>query len=122
MPLFLATGVARPGILLNAEIVGRPESVGEHVFTGFAENDVRRTFFAPAARNGEEDFGEILDEKLLLLGREHEVAVAFRDMSQRGENVATNAEIGGAEMGPLLGIGKAECYALEVIRGHVALS
>jgi hypothetical protein len=25
-------------------------------------------------------------------------------------------------MGPLLGIGKAECYALEVIRGHVALS
>jgi hypothetical protein len=37
-------------------------------------------------------------------------------MGQRGEDVATNAEIGGAEMGPLLGTGKAECYALEVIR------
>lgn len=56
---------------MNAEIVGRLKSVGEDVFTGFGENDVGRTLFAPAARDGEEDFGEIVDEKLLLLGTEH---------------------------------------------------
>ena len=122
VPLFFAPRVARLGILVKAEIVGGPEGAREDVFAGFGENDVGAALLAPAAGDGEEDFGEILDEKLLLLRREHEVAVAFLDMGQCGEDVATDAEIGCAEVGPLFGLGEAERNAREVIRGHEALS
>ena len=103
-------------------MVGGLEGTGEDVFAGFGQNDMGAAHLAPAARDRQEDFGEILDEKLLLLGREHEIAVALLDMGKRGENVATDAEIGGAEVAPLRGAGEAERDAREVVWGHEALS
>ena len=115
--LVLGFGV---GVFLDAEIVGGLESAAEDVFIGFCEDDVGGAHASPAAVDREENFGEILDEELLLLGIEHEVGVTLFDVGKGGEDVAADAEVGGAEVGALFGSGEAEGDTGEVVRSHGA--
>jgi hypothetical protein len=122
VPLFFWAGLAGiglgPGVFLEAEVVGGLESAGEDIFVGCGQHDVRGAGFAPATVDGEKHFREILDKELLLLGREHEVAVALLDVGKGGEDVAADAEISGAKVGALFGIGEAEGNAAEVGGSH----
>lgn len=119
MPLFFAScGALGFGVFLETEAVGGLEGAGEDVLVGFGEDDVRGAVFAPATVDGQENFGKILDEELLLLGIEHEVAVAFFDVGKRGEDVAADAEVGGAEVGALLGVRETQSDAAEVSGIH----
>jgi len=103
---------------LQAEVVGGLESALEDIFGGFGEEDVRGAMFAPTPVDREENFGEILDEKLLLLGIEQQIAVAFLDVGESGEDAAADAKIGSSEVRALLGVGEAEGDAAEVRRVH----
>ena len=102
---------------MDAESVGGLESAGEDVFVGFGQDDVSGAHAAPSAVNGEKNVREILDERLLLLRVEHEVAVALFHVSERGEDVAADAEVGGTEVGAFFGVGERLCDAAEVFRG-----
>jgi len=80
---------------------------------------MRGAHASPTAGHREKDFREVLDEKLLLLGIEHEVAVALLDVRECGKDAAGDAEVGGTEVRTLLGTGKTEGDAGEVFRsGH----
>ena len=59
--------------------------------------------YAPAAFYGDEDFGEFFDEGGLLLGGEHEVAVALFGGGEGGENAVAYAEVGAAHVGGFFG-------------------
>lgn len=99
-------------------MVGGLESAGEDIFVGFGQNDVRGTMFAPTSVDGEENFGEILDEQSLLHGIEHQIAVAFVDVGESGEDVTADAKVGSAEVRAFFGVGEAEGDAAEVRRIH----
>jgi len=106
------------GVFLKAEGVGGVEGAGEDVGVGFGEDDVSGTHASPTTGNREKHFRKIVDEELLLLGIEHEVAIALLHVSEGGEDAATDAEVCGAEMGTLFGVGKAEGDAGEVFGSH----
>ena len=106
------------GVFGEAEIVGGAEGSGEDVFGGGGEADVSGAVAAPASVDGEEDVGEFVDEGLLLGGVEHEVAEAFADVSEGGEDAAADAEVDGAHVGGLFGAGEGECDADEVFGSH----
>jgi hypothetical protein len=116
------TGLAGFGfdlrIFLEAEGVGGLESAGKDVLAGFGEDDVGAAHLAPTAGDGEKNIGKILDEELLVLGGEHEVAVALIQGSQGGEDVSACAEVDGAEVRALFGVGEAEGDAAEVVGSH----
>ena len=73
---------------------------------------------APAAVDGEEDFGEIFDEGGLLFEGEHEIAVALGGGSESGEDSAADAEVGLAHVGGFSGAFEAEGDAAEVVGVH----
>jgi len=79
---------------------------------------MRGAHASPATVDREKDFGEILDEELLLLGIEHQVAVALFDVCQCGKDAAADTEIGGTKVRALFSTGKTEGDAGEVFGGH----
>ena len=105
---------------MDAEIIGGLESAGEDVFIGFGEDDVGGAHASPATVDREKNSREILDEELLLLRIEHEVAVALLDVRESGKDVAADAEVGGAEVGALFGAREGERDTGEVFGGHRA--
>jgi len=74
--------------------------------------------FAPTAVDGKKKIGKVLDEESLLLGIEHQVAVAFFDVSEGGEDVAADTKVSGTEVGALLRVRETEGDAAEVSWGH----
>jgi len=119
VPLFFAScGALGFGVFLETEAVGGLEGAGQDIFISFGEDDVRGAHASPTAGDRKKHFGEILDEEPLLLGIEHEVAVAFFDVGKRGEDVAADAEVGGAEVGALLGVRETQSDAAEVSGIH----
>src|SRR5579864_563688 len=87
---------------------GYAESGFEDVGGNFCEGDAGGAFFAPAAGNGAENFGGILDHTGLLIGREQEDSVALMLESEGGEDFAGDAEVGVAEVGAFGGLGERE--------------
>jgi len=77
---------------------------------------------APAAGDGEEDVGEVGDEELLLLGGEHEIAVALGLRGEGGEDSTVDAKVGVAHVGAFFGAGKSESDSAKVVGGHVRLA
>lgn len=70
---------------------------------------------APTTVYREENAGELLDESGLLLGIQHEVAVAFRGVGKGGEDAATNTKIGAAHVRAFLGAREAKRYTAKVL-------
>ena len=69
-----------PGCLLifvEAEFPCGAERAEDHVFACRSEAGVGGAVAAPSASDGQEDRGRVFDEGGLVLGREHEVAVAL---------------------------------------------
>ena len=90
----------------------------DDVFAGYGEIDVRGAAASPAPGNGNEDFGEVFDESGLLLGSDHDVAVAEFGGSERGKDTAADAEVGAAHVGAFFGAGEGEGQAPEVVDVH----
>ncbi len=103
---------------MYAEVVGGLEGSGEDVFGGGGEPDVGHARAAPATGDGEENFGEFVDEGLLLVESEFEIAVALSGVGERGEDVAVYAEVGITHVRGFFGIGEAEGDAAEVADVH----
>jgi len=79
---------------------------------------VRGAHASPTTLDRKKDFGEILDEELLLLGIEHQVAVAVFDVCESGKDAAADTEISGTKVRALFGAGEAEGDAGKVFGSH----
>jgi len=90
----------------------------EDVFSGFSEDDVGGSGFAPASVDGEENFGLFGYKVGLELGGEHDVAIAFCLMRQGGEDAIADAEIGVAHVGGFFGSREGQGESAEVGWGH----
>src|SRR5215469_8845068 len=97
--------LAQLAILLAAKLPCSVKGSCEDVFSGGCETDVGCAVASPTAGDGEEEVGLVGDEGLLQVGREHEVAVAELDGGERGEDVASDAEVGGSHVGTLFRAG-----------------
>ena len=98
--------------------MGGLQGAEDYVFGGYGEIYVRGAAATPASRDGDEDFGEVFDERGLLFGSDHDVAVAEFRGGERGEDAAVDAEVGGAHMGAFFGAGEGEGEAAEVMDIH----
>jgi len=105
-------------VLLKAEFIGGRECAGKGGFVGDGEADVGGAVASPAAFDGEEDVGGVGEEEGLLFRGEHEVAEAFFDGGEGGEDAAADAEVGCAHVGGFFGAGEGEGDAAEVGWGH----
>src|SRR5713226_5919304 len=76
----------------------------------------------PSTRDGNEDFGEFLDKRLLLLKREHQVAVALVCRGKRRKDSAAHAEVRIAHVRTLFGTLKAKGNPPEVVYVHRSLA
>ena len=113
---FLSSGLC---VFLDTQFPGSVEGAGENIFVRSGEADMSSTHASPAAVNGEEDFGEFLDEGGLLLGREHEVAIALLGGSESRKDAASDAEVGATHVGTFFGAFEAKGDAAEVGDVHV---
>jgi len=90
----------------------------DDVFVRDREIDVRGTAASPAAGDGDEDFGEFFDKGGLLLGSDHDVAVAEFCGGEGGEDASADAKIRGAHVGAFFGARDGEGQAAEVVDVH----
>ncbi len=72
----------------------------------------------PASGDGEKDFGGFGDERLLLVGGEHQVAVALLHVGERGEDFSADAEIDTPHVGAFFGAFQAQRDFAEIGGGH----
>ena len=105
-------------VFLEAEFVGGLQGAEHYVFGGDGEIYVCGAAAAPAAGDGDEDFGEVFDECGLLFGSDHDVAVAEFRGGERGEDAAVDAEVGGTHMGAFFSAGEGEGETAEVVDVH----
>ena len=98
--------------------MGGLQGTEDYVLGGDGEVHVSGAAAAPAAGDGDEDFGEVFDEGGLLFGGDHDVAVAEFCGGECGEDAAADAEVGGAHMGAFFGAGEGEGEAAEVVDVH----
>ncbi len=94
------------------------QRAGQKIFVSECETHVRGAIAAPSTLNRDEHFGEFFDEGGLLLGCEHQVAVALFAGRESGEDSAANAEVGTPHMGIFFGAFEAEGDAAEVVDVH----
>ena len=92
----------------------------ENVGGDFGETHTGGAFFAPAAWNGAENFGGVLDHAGLLIGGEQQDSVALMFEREGGEDFAGDAEVGVAEVRAFGGFGERECDAAKGCWFHVS--
>ena len=90
------------------------QSAVEHIFLRRVEPDVSHSHPSPAARDGEKNFGSLLDERLLLFQRKHQIAVTLFGGGQCGKNSASDAKIRLAHVRTFFSIRQAERDPSEV--------
>ena len=73
---------------------------------------------APAAGDGEEDVRGFCDERLLLLGCQHQVAVTLLHVGEGCEDFAADAEIDGAHVRAFFCAFEAQRDLAEIGGGH----
>lgn len=98
--------------------MGGAEGAFENVFGCGGEDDVGGAVAAPAAVDREENFREFCDEGGLLIGSEHQVAVAFVGVGESREDAAVDAKVGGTHVGGFFGALEGKGDAAEVIHVH----
>jgi len=70
---------------------------------------------SPTTRNGDENFGQFLHERRLLLRREHQVSVALVCRGERRKNSAAHPEVRFANVRILFGAMEAKGNPLRVV-------
>ena len=68
------------------------------ILVRFRQADVCHSHASPSAFDGHEYVGQFLDERRLLLRRQHQVPVTLSSRCQRGENPAADAKVRLAHM------------------------
>ena len=114
----LAALAACLGVQLHAQLPGGAQRAQSHVFIGRVQPHVGCAVASPAAGNGQEDIGSLGNELRLLLGRQHQVAIALLYRCERGKNAAAHAEVHRSHVRAFLGALKAQRQPFEILRGH----
>lgn len=105
----LVSGDSSRGLVrIDAPLPGGVESATHDVFGCLVEPYVRDAARAPSARDGQKYVRQLGDKIALLLGREHHVAVTFRNRRKGRENAPTDAKVDRAHVGTLFGAWKAQ--------------
>jgi hypothetical protein len=79
---------------------------------------MRHPHSSPSARDGNENLGQFVDERRLLLRREHQVAVALLLRSERRKNSAAHPEVRVTHVGTFFGTFKAKGDPSEIVCLH----
>src|SRR5271168_1500810 len=92
-----------------------------HILCSGAKANVSHAHSAPSLCDREENFGQFLDERRLLLRREHQVPITKALRGERGEYSASHAKVRRAHVGTLFSSGEAEGNSAKVICVHQRL-
>src|SRR5437879_13815027 len=112
-----ATSPARP--FLGGPIAPRSRQGFTHrTRSRRAQSDAGGPPLAPAALNRHEHLRLGADKELLLLRRQSHGSPRRVRMTQRGEDLPTDAEIGMPHVRGFLGVGKTQRETTEIVRRH----
>ena len=116
--LALASVCSRFIVLVYSQIPGELEPFEQLLRGRLRQPDVRRTPSPPAAGYGYEHFRSLGDKHLLQLGGQHQVPEPEMLVGEGREDVAADAEVGGAHVSGFLGVVKTKGEFSKVARVH----
>src|SRR6185437_11500600 len=106
-------------VQFHAQLPGGAQRSQQHVLTHGSEPNMGSTVAAPSAGNGQEDFRRLGHKHRLLLGSEHQVAVAVLFRGKGGEDASPDAKVGGAEVGTFFGSFKRKRETAKIVGLHL---